>query len=91
MGDDLTASLALWRPRDRTLKAEETCGGEGRHGKGKGEASRPETEDEEESVVVDPGASHETLEEADEPLDDVEGDQGLEDPRLGGPRRRRRR
>ena len=38
VGDDLTASLALWRPRDRTLKAEETCGGEGRHGKGQGEA-----------------------------------------------------
>ena len=90
--DDCWSMLTkLWRPRDRKSSAAGTCEGAGRHGKGKGEEWRLEAVDEAGSVGVDPGASHETLEAADELLDDVEGDQGLEVPRLEGPRRRQRR
>ena len=89
--DDLTASLALWRPRDRTLKAGETCDGEGRHGKGQGEAWRLETSAELENVGVDPVASPEMLEAVVELLDAVGDVPEVEAPLLEGPPRRRRR
>ena len=88
---DLSTSTSSARPRDRTWKAERTWKGIGRHGKGMGVALRLETVDKEETVGVDPGASHEMLEAADELLGDVGDDQGLEGLQLRDPRRRQRR
>ena len=91
VGVELTASLALWRPRGGTSMAEGTCDGEGRQGEGEGEAWRLENSAEAGIVGVDVGASPASLEEVVELPDDVEDDQVLEDPRQVGPPRRRRR
>ena len=68
-----------------------TCEGEGRQGEGMGEAWRPEISTELENVGAGPDAFLETMEEVDEPLDDVGDDQGVGDPLQEDPPRRRRR
>ena len=85
MGDDLTTLLTSWRPRDVTSTAEGTCGGEGRHGEGKGEEWRPVTSAELETVDDDVDASLESVEAAAELWGDEEGDQGVELPLQEGP------
>ena len=56
-----------------------------------GEAWRPEISAELENVGAGPVAFLETMEEVDEPLGDVEDDQGVGDPLQEDPPRRRRR
>ena len=85
VGVDLLTLSSSPRPRDRMWKAERTWKGIGRHGEGKGEASRLESVDEEESVGAGLFLSHEPLEVAEELLGDAEVDQGVEDPPLVDP------
>ena len=62
LDDDLTTSLAPWRPRGRKWKVEETCKGFGEDGKGDWEEGM-QLETQEEKLIVDDG-----LDEFDEAL-----------------------
>ena len=82
LDDDLAASLALLRPRDRKWTVGETCGGVGRHGRGKGEEEEMhhETLDEEAIVVDGLDALSVSAARAAASVGDEVVDQGVEDP-----------
>ena len=78
---DLTTLSALPRPRGRKWKAGKTWKGIGRQGeKRKGEETRLELLEAKAIGVVDPGASAASRLPVGESVDDLEGDQAMEDP-----------
>ena len=90
VGVDSTTTSALPRPRDRKSMVAVTWEGVGRQGgKRGGVETRLELLEATEIGVCDPGAFGESALPVGECVDDAEGDQGVERPRLKAPLRRR--